>query len=151
MSRRFLLATHHSSLITHHRFVNLRREDEVALAEAPDGVREDLDLRVPPAETDVGVVAFPFGDRADAVDEGERVGEVRELVILREVMFLDRFPSVELSEERCDLFTAQARHAAVAGHAVSARKTLQLQNLRCSSGSVRAPARTVRLLKSPRA
>ena len=96
------------------------------------------------------MVALSFGDRADAVDEGERVGEVRELVILREVMLLDRFPSVELSEERCDLFTAKARHAAVAGHAVSARKTLQLQNLHCSSGSVRAPARAVRLLKSPR-
>src|SRR5436305_15295113 len=33
-------------------FINLRREDEVAFAQAPDGVRVDFYLRVAPAETD---------------------------------------------------------------------------------------------------
>src|SRR5947209_14033590 len=139
---RSLLITHHSSLVTF--FINLRGEDEVALAQAPDGVRVDFDVRVAPAETDVGVVAFPFGDPAHAVDEGERVGEVLKLVPLREVLLFDRFPAAELPQKRLDLLAPQSRHAAVAGHAVAARKTLHLQTLRPSSETRGAPALVLR-------
>src|SRR5947209_4869215 len=121
----------YSSLTTF--FIYLRREDEVALAEAPDGVRVDLEAGVAPAEGDVGVVSFAFGDLPDAVDEGERAGEVLELVLLREVVLLDRLPAAELTEQRLDLFAPQSRHAAVAGHAVAARTTLHPQTLRRSS------------------
>src|SRR5215213_11530293 len=104
--------------------VNLGGEYEVALGEAADGVGVDFEARVAPAEGDVRVVAFRLGHRADAVDEGERVGEVRELVSLVKVVLFDDAPAVQLTEQRLNLVARETRHSPVTRHALLTRKTL---------------------------
>src|SRR5687768_7182848 len=57
--------------------VGLRREDEVALGQAVDLVRPDLDQYLAPGEVEVGVVVLLLGQLAHAGGEVERLPEVR--------------------------------------------------------------------------
>ena len=66
--------------------VDLGGEDEVALAQALDGVRVDFDLGVAPAEREVGMMPLSFGQRADAIDERERGVEVGKLISAPQVV-----------------------------------------------------------------
>jgi hypothetical protein len=84
---------HHSSFIVSYR-VNLGGEDEVAFAEAVNGVRVESHFEASPAEADVGVMTFRFGHLADAVDERERLAKVRERIVLLQVMLADDFPAL---------------------------------------------------------
>src|ERR1051325_8050676 len=95
---------------------DFRGEDEVAAREAVDLVRPDLDAHVSPRQIDVGMVPFLFRDRADAVRERERAGEVRERKLFLEMMLIHDPPAAaQLAFERPQLVPFQRRHASAAG------------------------------------
>src|SRR3569623_1418166 len=60
--------------------VALRRHDVVVFVQAFYLVRVERDGAVAPAEADVGVMPLRLGDLADAIDEGEGLGEILEFV-----------------------------------------------------------------------
>src|SRR3569623_2071852 len=60
--------------------VALRRHDEVVFVQAFYLVRVERDGALAPAEADVGVMPLRLGDVADAIDEGEGLGEILEFV-----------------------------------------------------------------------
>src|SRR5262249_4454554 len=103
--------------------VDLGGHDEVVFVEAFDFVSLEDDAGVAPAEGDVGVVVFVFGEGADAIHEGERLGEVGEA----EAPFDLGRPIVEapargLGEEPVGVFTGKRRDPAAAGDALFRRE-----------------------------
>ena len=64
------------------KFVDLCREDEIALGQSVDLVRPDLDLRDAPAETDVRMMALLFREITDAIHKVEGFAKIREAVSL---------------------------------------------------------------------
>ena len=58
------------------KLVDLRREDEIALGQAVDLVRPDLDLRDTPTETDVRMMTLLFRKITYAIHEIERLAKV---------------------------------------------------------------------------
>jgi len=59
--------------------VQLRRHYEVIFVQALDLLRLQRDRGVSPAEADVGVVTFSFGEVANTLRKGKRLGEIFEL------------------------------------------------------------------------
>ena len=72
--------------------VDLRCHDEIALGEAVDLVRPQRYLRFSPRQQDVRVMPLLFRQRANTIDELECLGEVGELVLASEMVFLDDVP-----------------------------------------------------------
>ena len=82
--------------------VDLCGQDEVALGQAVDLVCPDPDADLPPAQRDVGVVRFGFGDLPDAVDKRQCGREVGELELPAQVTLVDDLPAVDSLEQRPD-------------------------------------------------
>ena len=59
--------------------VQLRRHYEVIFVQALDLLRLQRDRGVSPAEADVGVVTFSFGEVANTLRKGKRLGKILEL------------------------------------------------------------------------
>src|SRR5690242_551898 len=98
--------------------IRLGGQDEVVLREAADRVGGELDPHLPPGQIDVRVVPLGLGDLAQAIDEGERLPEVGEAILLDQALAaLDR-PAVELAGEPPGLLRAQGRRPRLAGLAV---------------------------------
>jgi|SRR3989344_6454752 len=72
--------------------VNFCRENKVVFRKAVYGVGESSDFHIAPAECNVGVMSLALGERADFVDERERLGEVFGLELPVEFMLVSDFP-----------------------------------------------------------
>src|SRR5207244_8076025 len=99
--------------------VDLWREDESAFSQAGDLVGPDRDLGPAPAEADVRMVSLLLGEVADATDKLLRPAEVRKLVNPLQMMFIDRFPAVQLNKQVRDLLALQRRHATATRNALT--------------------------------
>ena len=97
--------------------INLRRQDEVALGQAVDLVRVEVDRHASPREVDDGVMVLPLGDLADAVDERQRTDEVLELEGPRQVVLVNDVPVAQLFVKIAEFLALQRRHATGAGNA----------------------------------
>src|SRR3569832_1749932 len=99
--------------------VALRRHDEVVFVQAFYLVRVERDGAVAPAEADVGVMPLRLGDVADAIDEGEGLGEILEFVCALDTRRLVReAPLRYLLQQALGLFARQRRDAASARRAL---------------------------------
>src|SRR5215213_7010176 len=102
--------------------VELGGQDEVVLAQAADGVGDQLDADLAPGEVEVRVVSLGLGDLAGPVDERQSLCEVRERVRLRQPLAAHNGPTLELRHQRRYLLLGQRRNAALAGDAMLARQ-----------------------------
>jgi hypothetical protein len=106
-------------------------EDKVALREAADFVRPNLDAESSPSDMKVRVMPLLFCCRTDAGGGLHRFVEVRERVRAGEKLYrsmlsigaLDDVPRrIQLGQERLDLLAGQRRHAPAARNALALRK-----------------------------
>src|SRR5580692_7988498 len=98
--------------------VDLGRQDEVAFGESLDLVSEDLNAGLSPGERQVGMVPLLLGHFTNAVDEVERLPEVREREAFLDVMFLDDLPAGQLIGELAELLPGERRGSTAAWHAL---------------------------------
>ena len=73
--------------------VDFGREDEIAFGQAVDLMGMDGDGHAPPGQFDIGMMALFLGQRADLVDERQRLDEIFELPDAAEMMFFDNVPA----------------------------------------------------------
>src|SRR5271169_944857 len=98
--------------------VELCRHDEIVLVQSLDLLGVQRDPRVTPAETDVGMVSFGFGECACALDKSEGFGEVLEPIgSLDPLGFIEKRPAGRLRMIGCGLLFGQRRYAAAARRA----------------------------------
>src|SRR5436305_3521127 len=81
------------------------------------------DLRVAPAETNVGMVSFGLGERGRALDKSEGFGEVLEPIgSLDPLGFIEKRPVGRLRMIGCGFLFGQRRYAAAARAATPLRE-----------------------------
>src|SRR3569623_1693134 len=99
--------------------VALRRHDVVVFVQAFYLVRVERDGAVAPAEADVGVMPLRLGDLADAIDEGEGLGEILAFVCALDTRRRVREdPLRYIMKQDLGLFARQWRDAASARRAL---------------------------------
>src|SRR5260370_40784322 len=103
--------------------IELCRDDEVVLVQSLYLLGVQRDPRVTPAETNVGMVSFDFGERGRALDKSEGFGEVLEPVgSLDPLGFIEKRPVGRLRMISGGLLFAQRRYAAAARRATLLRE-----------------------------
>jgi len=90
--------------------VDLCSQDEIALRQAVDLVRPDGDLDFSPSKEDVWVVPLLLRKFAYAICELEGFAKVGKLEGLRDVVFFDDVPAVQLISEGGKLLTLERRY-----------------------------------------
>src|SRR5260370_42034591 len=76
--------------------VNLCRQDEIALRQTVDLVRPGCDIDFSPGKRDVWVVSLLLSKLTHAIYEFESSAKIRKLEGLRDVMFFDDVPPIDL-------------------------------------------------------
>ena len=97
--------------------IDFRGHDEVGFGEAVDFVRPHRDLGFAPGQQNVGMMALFFGERADAIDEFQRTGEVGEAELAVNVMFVGDRPVGNALVESLEFFSFEWGDATTAGDA----------------------------------
>src|SRR5437879_4963321 len=102
--------------------IDLCRQDEVALRQPLDFMREDLDPDFAPGKRQVRMMALLLGHLPHAIDVVESLPEVREEKALFEVVLLDDLPIGNLGRQFPEFLSLQRRRAAHAGNAFLIRE-----------------------------
>ena len=104
--------------------VDFGGHDEVTFGEAVDLVRPQGDFGFAPDQQDVGMVALLFGERADFIDEIERLLEVGKLELAVKVMLVGNIPLRYASAQLLNFFAFEGGNASAAGDALLVGKLL---------------------------
>lgn len=96
--------------------VDLGRHDEIALCQAIDLMRPELDLDFAPCEINVRMMPLLFGHSTGEVYKLKRLGEVGEFEFFLNMMFADNSPAVDLIEQPRQLTASKWWDSALAGH-----------------------------------
>src|ERR1700737_564819 len=98
--------------------IELCRHDEIVLVQSLDLLGVQRDPGVTPAESDIGMVSFGFGERGRALDKSESLGEVLEPIgSLDPFGVIDKRPVGRLRMISCGLRFGERRYAAAAWRA----------------------------------
>jgi hypothetical protein len=87
------------------KLVELCAQDGIGLSQAIDLVHPRCDLNFSPGKEDVWVVPLLLHKLAYAIYELERFAKVGKLECLRDVVFLNNIPSVDLPLQRGEFLT----------------------------------------------
>jgi hypothetical protein len=97
--------------------VDLCCQDEIALRQTADLVRPGRDFDSSPGKEDVRVVSLLLGKLTYAIYKREGSAKVRKLEGLRDVMFFDDVPRIDLLLKYGELLTLERRHASTTRNA----------------------------------
>jgi len=102
--------------------VDLGCQDEIALRQTVDLVRPGRDLDFSPGKEDVWVVPLLLGKLTNAIYKLEGSAKVRKLEGLRDVMFFDDVPPVDLLLKYGEVLTLERGYPSPARNARLGRK-----------------------------
>jgi hypothetical protein len=102
--------------------VDLCREDEVALRQTVDLMCPGRDLYSSPGKEDVWVMALLLSKLTYAIYKLEGFAKVGKLESLRDVVFLDDVPAIDLLFKYGQILTLEWRHPSTARNACFGRK-----------------------------
>src|SRR5260370_11294766 len=102
--------------------VDFGGQDEIALRQTVDLVRPGRDLDSSPGKEDVWVVPLLLCKLTYTVYELQGFAKVGKLEGLRDVVFFDDVPPIDLLLKQGELLTLEGRHASTAGNARLGRK-----------------------------
>src|SRR5437879_3360295 len=91
--------------------VDLCRQDEIALCQTVDLVRPGRNFDFSPGKEDVWVVLLLLGKLTYAIHKLKCSAKVGKLEGLRDVMFFDDVPPIDLLLKQGELLTLEGRHA----------------------------------------
>ena len=102
--------------------IDLGSQDEIALRQAVDFVRPGRDLDFSPGKRDVWVVSLLLCKLTRAIHKPEGSAKVGKLEGLRDVVFFDDVPPIDLLLKCGELLTLERGHASTAGNTRLGRK-----------------------------
>src|SRR6266849_10704807 len=108
--------------IPHESLVDLRCQDEVALRQTIDLVRPGRDLDFSPGKEDVWVMPLLLSKLTYAIHKLEGSAKVGKLEGLRDVMFFDAVPPIDLLLKYGEVLTLERGYPATARNARLGRK-----------------------------
>src|SRR5216683_3290665 len=102
--------------------IDLGSQDEMALRQAVDFVRPGRDLDFSPGKRDVWGVSLLLCKLTHAIHKPEGSTEVGKLEGLRDVVFFDDVPPIDLLLKCGELLTLKRGHPSTAGNTLLGRK-----------------------------
>jgi len=102
--------------------VDFGGQDEIALCQAADLVRPGRDLDFSPSKEDVWVVPLLLRKLTNVIYELEGSAKVGKFKGLRDVMFFDDVPSIDLLLKNGEILALERGHPATARNARLGRK-----------------------------